>query len=238
MSLNYTTLVSQLANMMPISSADANFLTMVPGAIDYAEQRIYRELDLLQTQVTDATTLTSSGNRNFTLPTGLGTFITADSISVITPAGTLSSIGFRQPLQPVSPEYIDIVYPSASQSTGQPKVYGMRSNTLVILGPSPDKAYYVEVIGIQRPSALSSGNSSTPLTQYVPDLFFAAAMIFAAGYMRDFGQQSDNPQMSQSWEQQYQRLFQSAQVEQARAKFHSEGWTSEQPSPVATPPRV
>ena len=97
MSLNYTTYVSQLANLMVVSSADTNFATFLPGCIDYAEQRIYREIDLLYTQVTTATsaTILSSGDRNFTLPTTNGTYITVDNINVITPVGTLSSAGTR-----------------------------------------------------------------------------------------------------------------------------------------------
>jgi hypothetical protein len=237
MSLNYNTFVSELANMVPISSGDGNFQTMLPGSIDYAENRIYRELDLLFTQVTDSTTLTSSGNRNFNLPTSAGTFITADQINLITPPGTMAVNGTRVPLLAVSPEVVDGTYRS-NAAVGQPKYYAMRSNSLVILGPAPDYAYVLEVIGIQRPTPLSSANSSTILTQYVPDLFFAAAMVFVSAYMRNFGAQSDDPQMSQSWENQYRTLFQSAAVEQARAKFHAEGWTSEQPSPIASPPRV
>src|SRR5258705_10162246 len=49
MSINYTTYVSQIANLTVISSGDPNFQTMVPGMIDYAEQRIYREGDFLAT---------------------------------------------------------------------------------------------------------------------------------------------------------------------------------------------
>jgi len=236
--LNYTTYVTRMANMFPISSGDANFLTFIPDNINYAEQRIYRELDLVAVQETDATTSTSSGDRNFALPTSMGTFITVDQINLISPAGSLSSIGSRQPLMAVSPEYIDLTYPSGTQSTGQPRFYARRNDTTVILGPSPDAGYVIEVIGIQRPAALSSANSSTVLTQYVPDLFMAAAMVHAYGYMKDFGGQADNPQGAMSWEMQYKTLFASAEVEQARAKWQSEGWTSEQPSRTATPPRV
>ncbi len=236
--LNYTTFVSNLANMMPIGSTDAGFNTFLPDCINYAEQRLYRELDLLVTQVTDATTQVSSGDRNFTLPTSAGTFLTCDSISMITPAATLSSLGIRSQLSYVTPDFIDAVYPTGTQFTGLPKFYGMRSNSLVILGPAPDAAYYAEVIGIQRPAVLSSANSSTFLTQVLPDLFFAAAMVFASAFMRNFGAQADDPRMAQSWENQYQTLFKSAEVEQARAKFQSQGWTSEQPSPIASPPRV
>src|SRR5215475_2332781 len=236
--LNYGTYVTRLANMFPISSADANFLTFIPDNINYAEQRIYRELDLVAVQETDATTSTVSGDRNFALPTSLGTFITLDQLNLISPAGSLSSAGSRQPLMAVSPEYIDLTYPSGTLSTGQPRFYARRNDTTVILGPSPDGAYLMEVIGVQRPAALSSANSSTVLTQYVPDLFMAAAMVHAYSYMKDFGATTDNPQGAMSWETQYRTLLQSANVEQARAKFHGEGWTSESPSPIASPPRV
>ena len=238
-SLNYGTYVSQVANMMPISTGDTNFATMLPGMIDYAEQRIYREIDLLYTQVTDSTTAVSSGNRNFTLPTSVGTYVVCDNINIITPAGTPASSGTRVQLTPVSREFMDIVYPSGQTATGTPEFYAMASNTQVLFGPAPDAPYVAEVIGVQRPAALSASNSSTILTQYLPDLFIAASMVFASAYMRDFGAQGpDNPQMGQSWEAQYKLLSQSAQVEQARAKFQSEGWTSDQPSPVATPKRV
>lgn len=234
MSLDYTTYVSQLSNLMVIGSTDANFITFLPGCIDYAEQRIYRDLDLLYTQATDATKQVSSGVQEFTLSTAVGTFITVDQFNIVTPAATLSSAGTRIPLTPVSPEFINSAFPTATSSlTGVPEYYAMRSNTLVLLGPVPDGAYYAECIGIQRPASLSSANSSTILTQYIPDVFMAASMVFAAGYMRDFGSQADNPGMSQSWENQYNLLLKSASVEQLRAKHESEGWTSQQPSPLA-----
>lgn len=239
MSLNYTTYISQLANMMPANSSDPNFQTMAPGSIDYAEQRLYRELDLLATVITDTTVQVSSGVRFFNLPTDVGTYITVDSLSVITPAATASSLGTRIPLVRTSRDFIDWSFPSQQSSMcATPEYYAMQSNSQVSLGPAPDGAYFTEVIGTQRPLALSSANSSTILTQYVPDLFFAAGMIFASGYMRDFGAQTDNPQMSQSWENQYQLLMKSAAVEQFRAKAESEGWTAKQPNPVATPKRV
>lgn len=239
MSLTYDSYVAQISNLLVIGSTDANFQTMLPGMIDYAEQRIYRELDLLYTQFTDATTSVSSGNRNFSLPTSLGTFIVCDNINIITPSTATAATGTRVQLTPTSREFLDIVYPSGQSATGVPEFYAMASNTQVILGPSPDAPYVAEVIGVQRPTALSSNNSSTILTQYVPDLMVAASMVFGSGYMRDFGGQgADNPGMGNSWETQYGKLFASAAVEQARAKFQGEGWTSDSPSPIASPKRV
>lgn len=211
---------------------------MLPGMIDYAEQRIYRELDLLYTQVTDSTASVTANSRDFTLPTSVGTYIIVDNFNIITPAGTPAATGTRIQLTPVSREFIDIAYPSGQTATGAPEFFAMASNTQVILGPAPDAAYVAEIIGVQRPAPLSVSNSSTILTQYVPDLFIAASMVFGSGYQRDFSAQGDNPQMGASWEAQYGKLMQSASVEQARAKFQSEGWTSDQPSAIATPKRV
>ncbi len=231
--MNYATYVSELANLMVVSSGDANFTTFLPGCISYAEQRIYRELDLLFTQVTDDSAQVATGVQEFVLPTSIGTFITVDQLNIITPAGTLSSQGVKVPLVPTSPGFINSAYPALDGSyTGTPEYYAMRSNTVVLLGPVPDGAYFAETIGIQRPAPLSAANSSTILTQYIPDVFMAASLVFAFGYMRDFGGQTDNPQSAQSWESQYQLLVKSANVEQFRAKHESQGWTSQSPSPL------
>lgn len=243
MTLNYNQFVSQIANLIVVSSNDANFQTMLPGMIDYGEQRIYRELDPLRVQITDSATSLSSGNRNFTVPNSSisalpGSYIIVDNINVITPSSMTAATGSRVQLTPTSREFIDIAYPSGQNATGVPEFFAMASDTQVILGPAPDLPYPVEIIGVQRPAPLSASNSSTFLTQYVPDLFIAGCMVFASGYMRDFGQQADNPQMGASWESQYNKLFASAQVEQLRAKFQSQGWTSDSPSPIATPQRV
>jgi hypothetical protein len=88
-----------------------------------------------------------------------------------------------------------------------------------------------EVVGIQRPAPLSAMNSSTILTQYIPDVFIAASMIFGGGYMRDYGSMYV-PESASFWDGQYKELIQSAQVEQFRAKYQSQGWTSNQPSPL------
>jgi hypothetical protein len=218
---------------MVIPSTDANFNTFLPGCIDYSEQRIYRELDLLYTQVVDNTKAVSSGNRSFTLSTAIGTFLTVDQFNIITPALVGPGAGTRVPLIPCSPQFLDAAWPgNVSSAFDVPEYYAMRSNTLVLLGPPPDQPYFAETIGIQRPSPLSSGNSSTILTQYIPDVFMAACMVFATGYQRDFGSQADNPQMGAAWEAQYQLLIKSAAVENFRAKFQSQGWTSDQPSPL------
>lgn len=230
--LNWTTYNDQISNLLVIPSSDPNFVTMLPGMRDYAEQRIYRELDLLAVQITDATTTVSSGNRNFTVPTTLGTFIIIDNVNIITPSTATADTGSRTQLLPVSREFMDMCY--GGTLTGVPEFFAMASNDTILFGPAPDAGYVAEVIGIQRPEPLTAMNSSTILTRYVPDLFIAASMIFGSAYMREFSVQGPlNPGMGQSWEGQYQTLFKSAETEQFRAKFQSAGWTSQTPSPLA-----
>lgn len=236
MSLNYTSYISQISNLTAILSTDPNFQIMAPGMIDYAEQRLYREGDFLATYITDTSTTVVANQRIFNYPTGTGTFLVIDQINIFSSFGTTSSNARRIPLQVASKQFIDLVYPSNSATIGVPAYFAPATATYCTLGPVPDQAYGVEVIGTQRPAALSSANSSTFLTQTLPDLFIAASMIFASGYMRNFGSQADDAPMAASWQSQYDKLFASAGMEELRKKYASQGWQAQVPNPIA--PRV
>src|SRR5512143_3361318 len=207
MAITYDTYVNQISNMTVIGSTTPEFQIMLPGMIDYAEQRIYRELNLLDTQVRDVTNL-STASRNLTLPSAFGDFVVVSDINVITPSGTTISCGTRNQLNPAAISIVDFLYPQevASVTPSVPTLFAMVDQGLAVIGPPPDSPYQVEVIGTIRPTPLSSANSSTFLTQHLPDLFVAASMVFGSGYMRDFGQQADNPQMGSAWEAQYNLL--------------------------------
>lgn len=242
MSLTYDTWQQQLANLMVVSSGsyqtDYAFQTFVQSCIDYAEQRLYRELDLLATRVTDTSGSFTANQRTFAYPTTIGSFLVIEEISALTPFGAGASSGTRVPLQVASKQFIDMMYPNNMSGTGVPRYFNPYTSSACIIGPVPDQAYQVEVIGTQRPTPLSSNNQTTFLTQVLPDLWMAASMVFASGYMRDFGAQTDNPNMGVAWQAQYDKLFASAMTEELRKKYGSQAWQSEVPNPVATPPRV
>jgi hypothetical protein len=237
-SLNYTTYSSQLANLMVQDPTQPEYTTFLPGCIDYAEQRIYRELDLQVSRVVDNSATLTQYTRNFTLPTSVGVFTVVEQINVVTPVGATTSSGSRVPLTPVTKEFLDFAWPSQSSAYAAVPIYcAPINNTTYVVGPAPDQAYSVEVIGTQRPAPLSASNSSTFLTQYLPDLFIAASMVFATAFQRDFGAQVDDPQRAASWESQYGKLMQSANIEELRKRFMGPGWQAMTPSPVATPAR-
>lgn len=238
MALTYSTYVSSLANMLVIPVADTNYLAVLPNIIDDAEQRLYRELDLLATIVRDTSATLTAASRNFTFPQHI---VVSESINFFTPVNSTTN---RRQLVPVSREFMDAVYPDEapimccnSEEAELPKYYAMITDQEIIVGPAPAEAYTVEVIGTIRPDPLSVSNTSTYLTTYLPDLFLAESLIFGYGYLKDFGAATDDPRASTTWSSHYQDLWQSANVEENRKKYAGPAWTPKQPSPLATPPR-
>lgn len=233
MAMTYATFVTRLSTVAVTSPTGTEFLAQLPACIDYAEQRIYRELNLLATVVRDTSGSLSINSRNFTLPSGSGRFAVVSGIN-------LTSAGVRvAQLSPVSLEFLDAAYP-AEASTGAsaiPEYFAMLTDQTIVVAPSPGTAWGVEVIGEIRPTALSASNTTTFLTDYLPDLFFAAAMVFMTGYQRNFGAQASKPEMAVSWESQYQTLAASANIEEHRKRWQSVSWTSKNPSPIAAPQR-
>lgn len=236
MSLTYTQWVSEISNLTAIDPADADFVANLPSCIDYSEQRLYRELDLLNTVTRQTGTLTV-GTRTFNLPTSSGRFVVTNGFNVITPSSqTVPDSGTRVPLVPTTRDYLDMAWPSLTGAS-VPSLYAMITDQQIIVGPAPDATYTIECIGTIRPTPLSDTNTTTYLTLYLPDLFTAASMIQMSAYMRNFGSQADNPQMAQSWEGQYEKLFASANVEEQRKRYASGAWGSLQPTSIATPTR-
>lgn len=235
MSLTYSTYVTSLANLLVVPEADDGFQTDLPNIIEDAELRAYRDLDLLNTTARATTTLTS-GNRNLAIPSSAGTMVVTEQINVISPAtATTADGGTRNPLTPTSREVLDALWPSSTGST-VPTYFAMVTQTSAIIGPWPDAAYLVEVVGTIRPQTLSSSNVTTLLSVYFPDLLIAASMVRASAYQQNYGQAVDDPRQAMTWEQHYQQLLADAQTEEARKKFASVGWSSREPSRLATPP--
>ena len=226
--LTYTQYVDQIANLAIVPTSDPNFQILIPQMITYSENRIYRDLDLLSTVQPYNQAATAANVRTVTIPQG--TFVTIQNVNALTNTST------RNPLLPVTKEFLDNVWGSPTGAT-LPKYFALLNDTTLIFGPWPDAIYPLEIIGTIRPDSLSPTNTTTFISLYLPDLFIMASMVFISAYQRNFGRQSDDPQMAMSYEAQYQTLLKGAMVEEFRKKFESVGWTSMSPSPVAAPTR-
>ena len=227
--------IQQVAEMAVVDQTDANYVAILPMMITYAENRMYRDLDFLFTSTSITGYAVTNGSRQIVIPDG--TIVVSEQINLITPAGTSSpDAGTRVPLLPTTKEYLDAVYGSSSY-TGQPKYFVPFNDNLFLVGPFSDATYFIEIVGTYRPVSLSSTNTTTFISLYLPDVFIMASMIYISAYQRNFGRQSDDPAMAQSYEGQYQTLLKGAAVEEARKKFEAAAWSSQAPAPVASPSR-
>lgn len=237
--MDYSQYIVALSVATAYPAEDENFAAALPAAIDYAEGRIYRDpaFDFLTLHGT-ATSGCGIGNRNVTKPDAI--FI-VEAMNIITPAGVLPDDGKRNPCVRISKPYLDAVYPGPASDTtlrGIPRHYASLSDTAWRVGPAPDATYTIEWEGVTLPIPLSAVNKTTYLTLYMPELFIAASMIFlCGGLLKNFGAQSDNPQQSQSWENQFNLLKLGPAILEARKKAESAGWTPKPPTAIANPPR-
>lgn len=239
MSLTYTTFVVALSNFLTRNAADTNFMFAIPNVIDDAEQRLYRDLDLLNT-VTGAVGSMTAGTRGLVVPpsgNGNGPFVVLQQVGVVTPLGSAPDAGTTTPLIPISKEALGFLYPS-NAGAGVPEFFAMFNQDFILFGPWPDANYDVIIAGTARPIPLSATNPTTLLSTYFPDLFLSAALADGSGYLKEFGAMKDDPQSGMSWEKKYQMQLKSAIAEEARKKFQDQGWGSLSTGPSATPPRT
>lgn len=237
--LTYSQYVTEIATMAVVEETNSAFVEILPQMITYAENRIYRDLDLLQTSTSVTGYALTAGTRSLSIPEG--TLVVSEQINIITPAGQTdpdAAAATRNSCLPTTKEFLDIVYGSnSSANRAMPRYFVPFNDNLFYFGPVPDQNYYVEIVGTRRPDSLSVSNTTTFLSLYFPDLMIMASMIYVSGYQRNFGRANDDPQMAVTYESQYQTLLRSAAVEEARKKFEASGWSSQSPSPVATPTR-
>jgi len=214
MAYTYSTFITALTAETNQDASDAAWAAIVPTVIDQAEQQIYRDLNLLSTVASDTDSAVAN-TRQFTLPTNNGRFVVCETVNLFVSGARAGS------LRKTSREVLDMIYPAdlAEASTDVPLYWAPFTDQIILLGPPPGDTVTLECVGTIRPASLSATNTTTFLSQYLPDLFLAAAMINASGYMRNFGSQADDPKMAVSWTDRYAALLQSANAEEMRRKF-------------------
>jgi hypothetical protein len=217
MAYDYNSLKTALAASLVVPATDADFLSLLPTIIDDAEQICYRELDLVYASVTVNGTATAN-SRFFNLPSSSGHLLVIDQINVFDAANK------RWPASPSSREVIDFMWPSetAPAATSVPSLFARIDDTRLLFGPSAGFSAVVEVIGTIRPNPLSAVNTTTFLTAYLSDLFFAACMLSATGnLLKNWSAAADDPQMAATWKTNFQERLASAQKEELRKNYIS-----------------
>jgi hypothetical protein len=227
---NFTTYQEATVTQIPSLASDPNFLTMLPDAIDYAELTIYRDLDFLNLHGAISIGNTTGGVNTYAIPTAVIAFEQLFLGSALTPIPPMSQAALRG------------IYSTATQ--GPPRhfaIVGSSSGATwvpsqqILLGPTPDQAYALTGYVTERQAPLSASNPTTFLSTVLPDLFWAASMIFWSGYAKAFGAMADDPKMAISWSAEYQRILHGAAVEEAKKKFADQGWRRMPTPPQPTP---
>lgn len=226
----------------PPYTLPTDFQNILPRAIEYAEDRIYREMVFLATRAQDASLMFTPGQRTLNLTAATVIIVIPEGLAAITPANTIPSLGKRIQFYEASLDVIDSVWPqeSATMEPGPdaPMYWAMKDAQTIVISPSMDAGYVAEITGLFQPARLSSTNSTTYITLSYPDLMVAAAMIFVTGYLRNYGAQADTAQMGMSWEQVYKNLSASATLEEQRRRGQGSGWSQNTATPLAKPDRT
>lgn len=249
--LTYNGYVTQVATMAVtdvitvsgvVVGVDASFNAIIPQMLNYAELRIQRDLDLLPSLNSRSYSLTANSNK-VNIP--VEDFVTIQTVEI-------NSDGYTVPLLPTSKEVIQNVYGSPVSAAvpvyfamyGGDTVTGGNTSNVLLVGPYSDSSYPILVTGTSRlPTLYKFANSTdassetTFISSYLPDLLVMASMIYISAFQRNFGRQSDDPAMAQSYESQYKGLLMGAGAEEYRKKFAASAWSSTSTSPVATPTR-
>jgi hypothetical protein len=237
--------LTQYAEQQPypftLVSTDDLYVAL-PRIIESAEGRIYRSLTMLATRTQDTSKTFTAGNREIDISTISPSIMVVEGIAAITPVGAISAASYRHQFDMATLDMIDAIWPQYSV-TRSPlntpfRYWAMKDHQTIVVAPSMDAAYKCEITGLFMPTAISSTNTTTYLSTVYPELLFASCMIDVAGFLRDYGQQSDDPKLALSWQNQFNELRELAMAEENRRRGAGIGWSANMPTPLAQPPRT
>lgn len=138
--MNYSELVTLIQEYL--EEDEATFVANIPVFVKLAEERIYRAVALQALQKNVTSSLTTD-DKYVTLPTDYWSPL---EIAVIDG----DSHYF---LYPKDVSFIRAAYPDPTD-TGRPRYYAMFNDTTLILGPTPDDDYDIEMHYIYKPASI------------------------------------------------------------------------------------
>ena len=181
----YSEVVTQIRDYC---ETDSNVLTttIVNDIIEHAELKIFREIDLDVFKKYKTASLTSS-DAFVAMPGALPVdFEFARYVDIFSPSGSLVGLkdNERVTLQKKDSSYINEYWPNRT-STGVPKYYANWDNDTIILAPTPNAAYTIELAYNAQPTGLSSSNTTTWVSNNAPQLLLYACLIEAFKFLKN-----------------------------------------------------
>lgn len=162
----YSELKTSIANFL----ARDDLTSQIPDFIRLAEARMSRELDA-RSMEKRATATTVAGDSYISLPTDLREI---RNVQLNTdPAKTLE----YYTVQMINTDY-------AGQGQGKPKAYSI-VGTEILLKPTPDAAYTLEIVYGENVQALSDEDTNNTILSRHPDAYLYGSLMNAYTYLMD-----------------------------------------------------
>ena len=174
--MTYTELLQKIKDYTEV---DANVFTstILDGFIENAEYRIFRDVD-------------SDNNRRY----ATANLITSDrfidrpaGLLVVRSAQIVDSDGSSQPDNREFLQYRDTSFMSEFNPTGEtgvPKYYSLWDEQKIVVAPTPDATYTIQLNYILKDPGLSSTNTTTYISQNFPNGLLYACLIEAYGFLK------------------------------------------------------
>ena len=174
--MTYAELVQKIRDYTEVSSTVLTD-TIVNGFISDAEFRLLRDVD------------TDSNRKYVTAQLVSGTrFIdTPSDLLVIRSAQIVDSDGVGASNNRDFLQYRDTSFMSEfnpAESTGVPKYYSNWDQNTIVVAPTPNATYTIQVNYILKPDGLSSTNTTTYLSQQFPNGLLYACLVEAFSFLK------------------------------------------------------
>ena len=193
--MTYSELVTKIRDYTEVDS-NVFTSTIINGFIENAEFRILRDVDSDNNRKY-ATASVVVTQKYFNTPADL---LVIRSAQVFNTDGTISFLDVRD--MTFINEY------NQSNTTGIPKYYANWDEDTVIVAPTPDQAYTIQLNYILKPTGLSSNTATTYLSQQFPNGLLYACLVEAYGFLKGPND------MLQYYENRYKQAIEGFSLEQ------------------------
>ena len=174
--MTYTELVQKIRDYTEV---DANVLTstIIDGFIENAEFKILREVDSDNNRRYATANLITS-DRFISRPAGL---------LIVRSAQIIDSDGSSQPNNRDFLQYRDTSFMSEfnpTEATGVPKYYSLWDEQNIVVAPTPDATYTIQLNYILKDPGLSATNTTTYISKYFPNGLLYACLVEAFSFLK------------------------------------------------------
>jgi len=183
--MTFSELVAKIRNYTEV---DSNVLTdaIIDDFIRDAELKIFREVDGDYAREYATASLIANSPYlelpNTTSDSGLTSTRRAIIVRSFLVEDSNQSPTTKEYVEPKDTSFIFEF--NSTGATGVPKYYAMWKETTILMAPTPDTDYTVQLSYVYTPDHLSATNTTTYLSENAPELLLYATLVEAYGFLK------------------------------------------------------